>query len=616
MARAVCVSGIVRGKRTLVLKTLKELIGLFGRAAERKILVLAGAMVVVAVLEAASIAVVLPFIQLVLNPDEAGGFALDIATLLGLGGAQPVVAVGWLALGLFLTSTVLSAGTSWFMFTFVASENRRLATKLLRGYVQQPYSFFLERNTTALAKNVLYELDMLSNNVLVPLGNLAGRLMMVLCIFGFLIYTDPVIAFALTVAVGGLYSVLYLSIRRPVARLSARRVASNTERFRTAHEALGSVKEAKVLGRECFFLHAFDVASAVFTRVFALNQIIGSVPRFLLEAVAIGGVLGLLVLMLQRGESGAGIVPLLGLYAAAVYRIMPALQQIYTGVTNLRFCGDLITVLRSELAMIDAHAAVVEAPEPEVEPVAFTHSVELRDVSLRYAGAESDVLDGLSLSIPKNSSIGVVGETGSGKSTLIDVLLGLLQPQAGALLLDGVALREEQLRGWQRLIGYVPQFIYLSDSSIRNNIAFGIDASQIDQARVEEAARLAGLHEFIVNQSPEGYDTVVGERGIRLSGGQRQRIGIARALYHDPDVLILDEATSSLDNITEHGVMKAIRALSGRKTIVIVAHRLSTVQDCDQIVVIDKGRVREHGTYNDLMARDGALAALDRVARR
>jgi ABC-type multidrug transport system fused ATPase/permease subunit len=318
-----------------------------------------------------------------------------------------------------------------------------------------------------------------------------------------------------------------------------------------------------------------------------------------------------LVVLLQSGAGGAAVVPVLALYAAAAYRVMPAIQQIYTGATNLRYLADLVRLIRAELELPGRSAGTVAA---EPRRAILQKELRLQDVTFCYSGADSPVLRSLTLSIPRNSRVGVVGTTGSGKSTLVDVMLGLLTPQSGSLLVDGVEVTPAEVRAWQDRVGYVPQTIYLSDDTIRRNVAFGVPEADIDDAAVERAAEMAGMHRFIAEEAGRGYDTVVGERGVRLSGGQRQRIGIARALYRDPEVLILDEATSSLDNTTELEVMNAVRGLTGRKTIVIVAHRLSTIRDCDQLVVLDHGRVVEHGTWDELVSRGGAFAALARTA--
>jgi ABC-type multidrug transport system fused ATPase/permease subunit len=593
-------------------EVLTDLFALFGRTGRRRFLWLAVASGLVAVLEAASVAVVLPFIQLVLEPDAPiAGSVRGILDRMGWSSVPLVVFVGWLAVFLFLASIASAAATTWLTFRIAANENLRLSSELLTRYLEQPYPFYLGRNTATLIKNVVYEIDMLTTNLLVPLAVLVGRVMMVVSIFGFLVYSDPPVAISIVGGVCVTYVLLYRRMKRPVASLSRRRMEAIADRAQAVQEALEGVKEIKVLGREAFFIERFHRAAAEFTRVGAHHQIIGSVPKYLLEGIAIGGVLLVLVVLLQSGAGGAAVVPVLALYAAAAYRVMPAIQQIYTGATNLRYLADLVRLIRAELELPGRSAGTVAA---EPRRAILQKELRLQDVTFCYSGADSPVLRSLTLSIPRNSRVGVVGTTGSGKSTLVDVMLGLLTPQSGSLLVDGVEVTPAEVRAWQDRVGYVPQTIYLSDDTIRRNVAFGVPEADIDDAAVERAAEMAGMHRFIAEEAGRGYDTVVGERGVRLSGGQRQRIGIARALYRDPEVLILDEATSSLDNTTELEVMNAVRGLTGRKTIVIVAHRLSTIRDCDQLVVLDHGRVVEHGTWDELVSRGGAFAALARTA--
>jgi len=517
-----------------------------------------------------------------------------------------VVVVGWLAVFLFMASTASSAATTWLTFRIAAGENLRLSTALLARYLEQPYPFYLERNTAALIKNVVYEIDMLTTNLLVPLAVLVGRVMMVVTVFGFLVYADPPVALSIVGGVGATYVLLYSLMKAPVARLSRRRMQAIADRAQAVQEAMEGVKEIKVLGREAFFVERFERAAAEFTRVGAHHQIIGSVPKYLLEGVAIGGVLLALVVLVQSGHGGTAIVPMLALYSAAAYRVMPAIQQIYTGATNLRYLAELVQLIRVELALPSGAPAATS-----VSALRLRERLSLSSVTFTYAGSDKPVLDDLSLVVQRNARVGIVGLTGSGKSTLVDVLLGLLSPERGALQVDGHDVTtSERVRSWQAAVGYVPQTIYLSDDTIRRNIAFGVAEADIDDQAVRRAAEMAGIHRFIMEEADRAYDTVVGERGVRLSGGQRQRIGIARALYRDPEVLILDEATSSLDNTTEHEVMQAIRGLSGHKTVLVVAHRLSTIRDCDQLVVLERGRVVESGTWDELMKRGGALATL------
>jgi len=311
-----------------------------------------------------------------------------------------------------------------------------------------------------------------------------------------------------------------------------------------------------------------------------------------------------LYLIAQSG-SFASAMPIIALYAFAGYRLMPALQQIYGAVTQLRFAGPALDALHADLMILQpAH------PNPSQDDIVLKQAITLNDVQYRYPNAPQLALKNLSLTIPAKSTVGLVGTTGSGKTTTVDLILGLLEAQQGTLEVDGQVITEHNRRPWQRAIGYVPQQIYLADDTVAANIAFGVNAKDIDQHAVERAAKIANLHDFVASELPQQYQTTVGERGVRLSGGQRQRIGIARALYHNPQVLILDEATSALDNLTEQAVMEAVHNLGHEITVILIAHRLSTVRQCDRIYLLERGEVRTSGTYDELIASNQQFAAM------
>jgi ATP-binding cassette, subfamily B, bacterial PglK len=302
-------------------------------------------------------------------------------------------------------------------------------------------------------------------------------------------------------------------------------------------------------------------------------------------------------------------LPVLALYAMAGYRLLPALQQVYAQLTNLRFAGPTLDRLHADITQLEP-SSTRAGDAAAGSRLPLRKELVLENVSYSYPGTERPVLDNLTLHIPAGTTVGLVGATGSGKTTTVDVILGLLRPQMGRVLVDSTVITDQNVRDWQRIIGYVPQSVYLSDESIAANIAFGQTKDQIDMAAVERAARIAHLHDFVTGELKHGYETRVGDRGIRLSGGQLQRIGIARALYHDPEVLILDEATSALDTVTESLVMNTVHDLAQRKTIIIIAHRLSTVRKCDQIFVLESGKVVERGTFDSLLERDFRFQAL------
>jgi ABC-type multidrug transport system fused ATPase/permease subunit len=329
-------------------------------------------------------------------------------------------------------------------------------------------------------------------------------------------------------------------------------------------------------------------------------------PRFALEAIAFGGMLLVILYLMAQSGSFAAALPIVTLYAFAGYRLMPALQQIYGAVTQLKYAGPALKALHTDLVGLNP----VEPYGKVLEPLHLNKCIELNTIVYQYPKANAPALNGINLSIPARSTVGLVGSTGSGKTTTVDLILGLLEPQEGTLCIDGQVVNASNRRQWQKSIGYVPQHIYLADDTVSANIAFGLAQEMMDQRAVERAAKIANLHDFVVQDMPQGYGTMVGERGVRLSGGQRQRIGIARALYHNPSVLVLDEATSALDNLTEQAVMEAVHNLSHSITIILIAHRLTTVRECDQIFLLEKGIVKSKGTFKQLVEKSDQFKAM------
>jgi ABC-type multidrug transport system fused ATPase/permease subunit len=361
----------------------------------------------------------------------------------------------------------------------------------------------------------------------------------------------------------------------------------------------------KLLGLEEAYLDRFHPPSVQVAVSASFSQVISELPRYLLETIAFGGMILLILALLLAGNGSlSDILPVLGVFAFAGLRMFPAVQQIYHALSYLRYTGAALEIVHRDT--METRENLLRIPGAEVPPLHVHRQIALADDHNDYPKAERAALQGLSLAIAANTTVGIVGGTGAGKTTAVDVMLGLLAPQAGQLRVDGEAITPANLRAWQNSVGYVAQQIFLIDDSVAANIAFGIAADAIDMAAVERAARVANLHDFVTGELPQGYQTAVGERGVRLSGGQRQRIGIARALYHDPDVLLLDEATSALDNLTERAVMEAVHNLGHQKTIIMIAHRLTTVKDCDMIFLLENGQLAAQGRYDDLL-RDSEI---------
>jgi ABC-type bacteriocin/lantibiotic exporter with double-glycine peptidase domain len=489
-----------------------------------------------------------------------------------------------------------------------------LSTRLLESYLQRPYVWFLNRHSVDLGKSILSEVEEITTGTLVPSLQLFSCIIAALSVIAVLVAADPAVAALVIVALTVAYSAVYLGVRNYLRWLGRDRYIANRERYQIAIEVLGAIKEVKVSGLETAYLSRFRDPAGRYARRRAAAKLIGMVPRSAFEIVAQGGLL--IVLMVLLGSSGkndfSAVVPMLGLYAFAGLRLIPALQEIYGILARMSFTRPALDRLHGDLALA---AAPKQTSRPrDIAPLPLHRQLELRGVTYAYPNATRPALDDISLSIAARTTIGFVGATGAGKTTLVDVVLGLLEPQNGEILVDGTSIHPNHVRAWQRSIGYVPQQIFLADDTVAGNIAFGVPREKIDMQAVERAAKCAELHAFVLEGLPHGYQTEVGERGVRLSGGQRQRIGIARALYHDPEVLVFDEATSALDNLTERAVMDAIHNLTHVKTILVIAHRLSTVRPCEQIFFLERGRLRAVGTYDQLLAGDPIFQGLATAA--
>jgi ABC-type multidrug transport system fused ATPase/permease subunit len=562
----------------------------------------------------AGVASVLPFLAVLSDPGLVDRQPLlqAVYDALGFTAVQPfLVFLAAATFAVLLATQVVKAATNYTLIRFSKMRNFTLSRRLLAGYLDQPYVWFLDRHSADLGKTILSEVTEVVNCGLIPALQIIAQGTLILGLVAVLILVDPVIAVAGAVCIGGAFLLIFTRARRYLSRIGRDRMAANRARYQIAQEAMGGIKDVKLLALEEVYLDRFTAPARRFSRAQAAAALVGQMPRYLLETIAFGGMLILVLVLLVRNDGSLGaILQLLGVYALTAMRLFPAVQQLYQAITKLRFAGPALVALHADLAAAEGGSTRRGAAGPRIVP---RRRIALENVVFTFPNAERPALTHLDLTIETNTTVGLVGPTGAGKTTAVDVLLGLLEPEAGRLLVDETPIDASNRRAWRRSLGYVPQHIFLTDDSVAANIALGVPAAAIDMAAVERAARLAEMHRFVVGELPDGYATRVGERGVRLSGGQRQRIGIARALYHDPDVLVLDEATSALDNRTERAVMDAVHNLARVKTIVMIAHRLSTVRACDRIFMLEGGRCVAAGTYRELMAHSAAFRDLAAV---
>ncbi len=580
---------------------MSRLLALLTPTDKRRLTILFAAVVGMAVLELGGIASILPFMQLVANPEAASrpGPLQDVFSALGLMTfRQQVVAAGLAVLLLITLANTAAAATMWYQHRTAWRTAHGIATRLVKTYVAQPYEFFLTRNSADLIKKAIAEVNDLVTGVLVSIGDIAAKAVVALVIIGLLVFVNAPLALAAAAVLGLAYVFIYALRQNLLTTLGEERIASNLERFKSLGELLSGIKTIKAYGAQRFFFERYSAASHRITTVHSRFQVISATPRYAIELIAFGAIVLATVYLAATGRRLETALPLLSLFALAAYRLIPALQILFAAIARLRHTWPIVDELHDDVVR-----PPIEWPAPApADPLPFENAIRFEGVAFRFDRNDRQILAGVDCVIPRASWVAFVGPTGSGKSTLIDLLVGLIQPTAGSIRLDEILLDPASRPAWQATLAYVPQEVFLYDDTVARNIALGVPDAGIDRSRLQEAARLAQAHTFITTELAQGYDTPVGERGVRLSGGQRQRLGIARALYRDRPVLILDEATSALDSTTERTLIAALQAERPDLTVVLIAHRIDTVRQCDRIYLIEEGKITASGTFDDLSA--------------
>jgi ABC-type multidrug transport system fused ATPase/permease subunit len=494
----------------------------------------------------------------------------------------------------FLLKTVFFIWKVWVQNGFSSEVSTRVSRELYGVYLRQPYSYHLENNSSTLVRNSLSGTTFIEG-LLNPLLHLISESFVTFGLILTMLLLEPAGTFAtLSVFVLGAWTYKKATSKR-ISRWGEADVSHKGFLIQQLQQGFGGIRDVKMLRRENFFIDKFNGhlhGSALISRKFAVVQ---AIPRYILELLTIICFAVLISVSIVFGNGLDEVMPVIGLFGVAAFRILPATYQIIGNLQSINRSKPVLSYLTKDFAL------TVEPTESSDNSEIEFSKIEIHKLKFSYSGTQSDALTDISLVIDRGEAVGIVGQSGSGKSTMVDVLLGFLKPHDGFVMINGVDIGLS-VQWWRGKVGYVPQTIFLIDDTLRRNVAFGVADDEIDEKSVASAICSAQLEEFI-NSLPEGMNTMVGERGVRLSGGQRQRIGIARALYNNPEVLVLDEATSSLDTETEHGVMQAVQALQGDKTVIIVAHRLSTVEYCDRLYRLDAGRIVDEGTFDEVMNR-------------
>ena len=584
------------------MQTFKKFLYLLNPQERKRASLLVLMILIMALLDMVGVASILPFIAVLADPGLVESNTIlnkmyYISNMFGVENNQQFLFIlGVFVFLVLVTSLIFKIITTYVQVLFVQMLEYSISKRLVEGYLHQPYSWFLNRNSADLGKTILSELSQVIGGGIRPLMELIAKSAIAIAIIILLIIVNPKLALITFFLLGGSYGLIFYFIRNYMVKIGEERLKNNELRFTILSEAFGAAKEVKTGGLEETYIKRFSEYAYKVARSYSSHSAIGELPRYVLEAVAFGGILLIILFLMAQTGNFNNVLPIISLYVFAGYRLMPALQVIYSSFTKITFVGPSLDKLYYDIKSLKAFV-----PNQDEGILKLEQTISLKNISYEYPNSSRTVLKDININIPAKNTIGLIGSTGSGKTTIIDIILGLLEAQKGNLEVDGKLITKNNCRAWQRSLGYVPQHIYLADDTIAANIAFGLNVDEIDQEAVEKSAKIANLFEFVVNELPNKFKTKVGERGVRLSGGQRQRIGIARALYHNPQVLILDEATSALDNETEKAVMEAVNNISKDITIILIAHRLNTVKNCDIVFKIEKGQLVSQGTFDQLI---------------
>lgn len=566
-----------------------------------ELLVLIGLFLVTSVLEAFGIGLIGPFIALATNTDliHQNSNSEWLYTQFNFSSeVNFVVVLGIGVAGILWLKSIIGFSVQKYIFGFGFGQQADLRTRLMRAYLKVPYTFHLSRNTASLIQNILNETLVFANGVLMPTLFTGANLAIVIALLILLFITDTIVTVSVLAVLLVVFAFIY-QFRRRVGEWGKQASAANKKMVQIINHGMGGFKETRIIGCEVYFEKQLEHQAQTYKQVVEKFQSFSLLPRYTLEPVLISFIIGFTIISLLTNQNLNTLTGTLSVFGLASVRLLPAasnLMQSYGGIKRSSYVVDLLYCDLKELETLHTQDHATSSWRAELK---FEQQLSIENLNYTYPGASKLALDNISISIKKGESIGLIGKSGAGKTTIVDIILGLLPIKDGDLKIDGVSVKDN-LVSWQKKVGYIPQSIFLIDDTLEHNIAFGVEDAEIDRYRLEQAIEAAQLTE-VITRLPQGLKTVVGERGVLLSGGQRQRVGIARALYHEREVLVLDEATAALDNETEHLVTKAIESLSGKKTIIIIAHRLTTVEQCDCIYLMENGQVIQSGSYEQVV---------------
>lgn len=586
-------------------RIIKQLFGLLTTKQRKRFYVLQILVILMAVMEIAGVASIIPFMALVGNMGQLQEDTI-IAQVYEASGitseSQFVFTLGFIVLIMLFLSAMVSMLTIWILSMFANKIGSEIADRLYTHYLKQSWLFHASGSSAQLTHKIAVETQRVTGGILMPLMNMNARIVLALFIIISIFFYDPKVAIIGFLIFTSAYFFIFKVVKKYL-QLNGEIISEvNEKRFRLMNEGFGGIKDVLLLGRDVDFIERFNKTGIRLAVSLGTNAALAGIPRYFMELIAFGSMILMVLYLITNHDGNLGIIlPILSVYALGAVKLLPAFQVIYANIARIKANSAAFESIKQDLTYSTQTKLTI--PKPEQSYIRPKENISLENITFTYPNIEVPALNHLNMLMPVNTVIGIVGPSGSGKSSLIDILLGLIEPQQGQLKVDNTVINNKNCRSWQNTIGFVAQNIFLSEGTIAENVAFGIPEDQINLNQVHHALKLAHLDEFL--QSLEnGINTRVGERGVQLSGGQRQRIGIARALYHESEVLVFDEATSSLDGITEKMIMEAINNFIGKKTIIMIAHRLKTVQKCDKIFFIDKGQIVDEGTYQELIEKN------------
>jgi len=593
-----------------MIKLIRDLFSLLTTSQRKRFYLLQILVILMALSQIAGVASIIPFMALIadLNQLQQDTFIAQVYAASGLNSESQFVF--WLGLSvlimLFLAS-IISMYTTWRISIFANKIGVEIADRLYTHYLKQDWLFHASGSSAQLTKKIATECLRVNHGILLPLMHLNANVVFVISMSISIFIFDPIVAIVGFVVFAFSYFFIFKIVSLTLLKNGRSISEMNEKRFRLMNEGFGGIKDVLLLGRKSDFIDRFFKSGLVFAKSQGVNTALAHAPKYFMELIAFGSMISLVLYLFTSYNANLSLIlPILSVYAIAGMKLLPAFQAIYNSLAGIEGNTSAFESIRQDLidtSEIKTATNISKTGKKQKIYLNPKKQISLENISFRYPGKEELVLNQMNISIPVKKVIGIVGPSGSGKSTLVDVLLGLIEPQEGFLKIDDKTINNQNRRSWQNSIGFVAQAIFLSEGTIAENVAFGLPKNQINFKQVENALKLANLEEF-VKELKNGVHTKVGERGVQLSGGQRQRIGIARALYHQPEILIFDEATSSLDGITEKMIMQAVHKFSGKKTIIMIAHRLKTVEKCDQIFFIDEGKVADQGTFQELIEKN------------